>query len=122
MGTSFATRRLPRVSPTRIGSSQSSGELFIPPIIRAILLHFTLAYDHPFVDGNGRVARALFYWSALSGGYRLLEFVSISRVLRQAPAKYARSYLFTETDDSDVTYFIVHRLATVIRAIDEFHA
>jgi len=50
---------------------------------------FVLAYDHPFVDGNGRVAGALFYWSALPHGYWLLEFVSISRVLKQAPAQHS---------------------------------
>jgi len=97
-------------------------EPFVHPIIRAILLHFALAYDHPFVDGNGRVARALFYWSALSRGYWLLEFVSISRVLKQAPAQYNRSYLFTETDDSDVTYFIIHQLTVIAEAIDALHA
>ena len=103
-------------------ANAADGEPFVHPIIRAILLHFTLAYDHPFVDGNGRVARALFYWSALSRGYWLLEFVSISRVLKQAPGQYNRSYLFTETDDSDVTYFIIHQLAVIAEAIDALHA
>ena len=42
---------------------------FVHPVVRAILLHFWLAYDHPFVDGNGRTARALFYWSMLRQGY-----------------------------------------------------
>lgn len=102
-------------------ANDTDGEPFVHPIIRAILLHFALAYDHPFVDGNGRVARALFYWSALSQGYWLLEFVSISSVLKKAPAQYSRSYLFTETDDSDVTYFIIHQLATITKAIDELH-
>ena len=97
-------------------------EPFVPPIIRAILLHFVLAYDHPFVDGNGRVARALFYWSALSQGYWLLEFVSISGILKQAPARYARAYLFTETDDSDVTYFLIHQLETILAAMDGLDA
>ncbi len=41
---------------------------FVHPVIRFIILHFWLAYDHPFVDGNGRVARALFYWSMLHHG------------------------------------------------------
>lgn len=95
---------------------------FVPPIIRAILLHFALAYDHPFVDGNGRVARALFYWSALSQGDWLLEFVSISSILKQAPAQYARAYLFTETDESDVTYFLIHQLETIVAAMDGLHA
>src|SRR6266511_1498217 len=27
---------------------------FIHPVVRAIVLHFWLAYDHPFEDGNGR--------------------------------------------------------------------
>jgi Fic family protein len=97
-------------------------EPFVPPIIRAILLHFALAYDHPFVDGNGRVARALFYWSALSQGYWLLEFVSISSILKKAPAQYARAYLFTETDESDVTYFLIHQLETILAAMDGLYA
>ncbi|TCT19855.1 Fic family protein [Thiobaca trueperi] len=97
-------------------------EPFVPPIIRAILLHFGLAYDHPFIDGNGRVARALFYWSAISQGYWLLEFVSISSILKKAPAQYARAYLFTETDDSDVTYFLIQQLETIVAAMDGLHA
>jgi Fic family protein len=33
---------------------------YVPPVVRAIAVHFMLAYDHPFVDGNGRTARILF--------------------------------------------------------------
>jgi len=29
-------------------------EPFVHPVIRSIILHFMLGYDHPFVDGNGR--------------------------------------------------------------------
>ncbi len=92
---------------------------FVHPLIRAIVLHFWLAYDHPFVDGNGRTARGLFYWSMLSQGYWLFEFVSISRILREAPAQYGRSYLYTETDDNDLTYFILYQLEVILRAIEE---
>ena len=92
---------------------------FIHPVIRAVVLHFLLAYDHPFQDGNGRTARALFYWSMLRQGYWTMEFVSISRILKKAPAQYTRSYLYTETDENDVTYFIVHQLDVIVRAIDE---
>jgi len=96
-------------------------ERFVHPIIRAITVHFALAYDHPFVDGNGRTARALFYWSMLSQGYWLCEFLSISRILRAAPSKYARSFLYTETDDSDLTYFILYQLGVIQRSIRELH-
>jgi Fic family protein len=94
---------------------------FVHPVLRAILLHFWLAYDHPFVDGNGRTARALFYWQMLHAGYWLFEFISISQFLRQAPAQYAMAFLKTETDENDLTYFIIHQADVIQRALKELH-
>lgn len=90
---------------------------FLHPVVRAILLHLWLAYDHPFVDGNGRTARALFYWSMLGSGYWMFEFISISSILRKASTQYAKSYLYTETDDNDATYFIVYQLQVIHSAL-----
>ena len=59
-----------------------AGPAYLPQVLRAITLHFMLGYEHPFLDGNGRTARALFYWSMLRHGYWLTEFLSISRILR----------------------------------------
>lgn len=92
---------------------------FVHPVMRSIVLHFWLAYDHPFVDGNGRTARALFYWSMLRQGYWLFSYVTISKLLLAAPSKYARSFLYTETDDNDLTYFADYQLDVIVRAIDE---
>lgn len=92
----------------------SNGE-FTHPLLRSILLHFWLAYIHPFADGNGRTARGLFYWSALRGDYWLMEYVSISAVLLKAPAQYRDSFLYSETNDNDLTYFLIHQL----KALDE---
>ena len=90
---------------------------FVHPVVRAIILHFWVGYDHPFVDGNGRTARALFYWSMLSQGYWLAQFLSISSILAKAPASYARSYLYTETDGNDLTYFLDYQLGVICRAV-----
>lgn len=97
------------------------GKEFIHPVIRAIILHFMIGYDHPFVDGNGRTARALFYWSMANQQYWLMEFISISRIIKQAPAQYGRAYLYTETDDNDLTYFIIHQLEVIKKAINALH-
>ena len=97
----------------------TEAEPFFHPVVRAILLHFMLGYDHPFVDGNGRTARALFYWSMARQGYWLMEFLSISSVLNRAPAKYARSFLYTETDSRDVTYFLIHQCDVILRSVQE---
>ncbi|MDH4239716.1 MAG: Fic family protein [Phycisphaerae bacterium] len=94
---------------------------FIHPVVRSIILHFWLAYDHPFVDGNGRTARALFYWSMLRNGFWLFEFISISQIILKAPVKYARAFLYTETDENDLTYFILHQLEVIRRAIVQLH-
>jgi Fic family protein len=97
-------------------------EQFVHPVVRAILLHFWLAYDHPFEDGNGRTARALFYWYMRTHRYWLVEYLSISRILRDAPAQYSKAFLLTETDDGDLTYFLVYQLEVIQRAVDELHA
>ena len=100
-------------------ANEELGTGFIHPVIRAIVLHFWVGYDHPFADGNGRLARALFYWSMLRHGYWLAQYLSISSILRKAPAQYARSYLYAETDDNDVTYFLIHQLQVIERAIED---
>jgi Fic family protein len=99
----------------------SNEDPFIHPLIKAIAIHFMVGWIHPFVDGNGRTARALFYWSMAKSGYWLIEFTSISRVLKRAPAQYARAYLYTETDDNDLTYFIDHQLNVICEAIKALH-
>lgn len=95
---------------------------FVHPVLRAIIIHFMLGYDHPFVDGNGRTARALFYWAMLHNGYWLFEFIAISAILKKSPGKYAMAFLHTENDENDLTYFILHQLAVIDRAINELHA
>lgn len=85
-------------------------KVFIHPIIRGIIIHFMLAYMHPFVDGNGRTARALFYWFLLKQGYWLTEFLSISRVIAKSKKAYEKSFLYTEADDNDIGYFVAYNL------------
>jgi len=102
-------------------NENDDGEHFIHPVVRAIIIHFQIGYDHPFVDGNGRTARTLFYWSMLRSGFWMAEYLSISSILRKAPAQYMRSYLYTETDEGDTTYFISHQLDVILEAIEGVH-
>lgn len=90
---------------------------FLHPAVKAIAVHFMLGYDHPFVDGNGRTARALFYWCMAREGYELTEFLAISQVIKDAPGHYVRAFLHTETDDNDLTYFLLHQLAAIREAV-----
>lgn len=78
-----------RMESIRAFANGDNASGFIHPVIRSMILHLLLAYDHPFIDGNGRTARALFYWSTRRQGYGLSLFIPISRILLQAPSKHA---------------------------------
>ena len=95
---------------------------FLSPIVRAIAIHFQVGYDHPFCDGNGRTARALFYLSMLKSGYWMTEYLSISSVLKRAPGKYVTAYLYTESDGADMSYFVWHQLCVIEEAVNSLRA
>lgn len=114
-------QRLERLIEFANGADEASGR-FVHPVLRSILLHFQLAYDHPFYDGNGRTARALFYWSMLRRGYWLAEFISISRLLYRSRGPYERAYLYVESDSQDATYFVLQQIEVLEQAVQELHA
>jgi Fic family protein len=92
---------------------------FLHPLLRAIILHFWLAYLHPFVDGNGRMARALFYWQMLRSRYDFAQYLSISGPIERSRRAYYRAFVLSETDDGDLTYFLIHQLGVLERATGE---
>lgn len=95
---------------------------FIHPIIRGIIIHFMIAYVHPFVDGNGRTARALFYWYMLKQGYWLTEYLSISRVIARSKKAYEKAFLYTESDDNDIGYFVAYNLRVLQQSFEQLQA
>lgn len=94
------------------------GTPFIHPIVKGCIIHFMIGYIHPFVDGNGRTARALFYWYLLKNGYWLTEYLSISQIIVKSKMQYAHAYLYTEIDGNDLTYFIHYKLKTMQQAYE----
>lgn len=99
--------------------NENPKEDFIHPIVKASILHFLIGYIHPFVDGNGRTARAIFYWHLSKNGYWLTEYLSISRVIMKTKTQYEKAYLYTEIDDMDVTYFIHYQVKVLIKAFKD---
>lgn len=93
---------------------------FMHPVIKGIILHYVIAYVHPFEDGNGRVARTLFYWYELRSGYRIMEYLALSKYIKAHKGKYEESYIFGETDGNDMTYFIRFNLKALSESIDRF--
>lgn len=104
-----------QVMPTFINNlcdyfNETDAKVFVHPIIRGIIIHYMVAYMHPFVDGNGRTARALFYWYMLKEKYWLTEYMSISRVIAKSKKSYEKAFQYVAADDQDLGYFISYNL------------
>jgi Fic family protein len=96
----------------------SEKEDFIHPIVKGIIIHFMIGWIHPFTDGNGRTARALFYWYLLKKGYWLTEYLSISKIIQGSKNQYEKAYLYTENDSNDLSYFITYHIEVMHKAFD----
>lgn len=96
----------------------NESETFIHPIIKGCIVHFMIGWIHPFTDGNGRTARAIFYWYMLKKGYWLTEYLSISKIIKDTKVQYEKAYLYTEIDDNDLSYFITYHIKTMEKAFE----
>lgn len=98
--------------------NDENAEIFVHPIIRAITIHFLVGYYHPFADGNGRTARALFYWYMMKSDYWLVQYLSISRIIKGSKKSYEKAFLYSEVDGNDIGYFIQYNLEVLLKSFD----
>lgn len=104
----------------KFANDEDDGNVFIHPVIKAIMLHFWMGYLHPFTDGNGRLARLLFYWYLVKKGYWAFIYLPISKIIKKAHKQYIMAYVYSEQDDNDLTYFINYNLKKIKMAVKEF--
>jgi Fic family protein len=104
----------------KFANDELGTDIFIHPIIKAIMLHFWIAYLHPFTDGNGRLARLLFYWYLIRNGYWAFVYLPISKMIKRSPKQYVMAYVYSEQDDNDLTYFIDYNINKIKLAVKDF--
>ena len=93
-------------------------------LIKAAILHFGLAYLHPYFDGNGRMARLLHLWYLVQQGYSSALFVPMSRFVEESCARYYKAYTRVEQNQQisgvlDVTPFLVYFAESVYHRLGE---
>lgn len=89
----------------------------IHPLIRGILLHYLVAFIHPFFDGNGRTARALFYFKSIKNELHFVELLSISANLKEHGNRYIRAFDNAVLHDGDMTYFVDFALDSLLTGL-----
>ncbi len=104
----------------QFSNDEPENATFIHPVIKAIIIHFWIGYLHPFTDGNGRLARLLFYWYLIKEGYWAFVYLPISKAIKLSPKQYSMAYIYSEQDDNDMTYFIDYNIKKIKLAVREF--
>lgn len=93
---------------------------FFHPVIKAVMLHFWIGLLHPFEDGNGRLARILFYWYLFKHGYETFKYLSLSEKIINSREQYNKAYIYSEQDNLDLTYFLNYNIKKLELARKEF--
>lgn len=92
---------------------------YFHPLIKCILVHYFTAYIHPFFDGNGRTARALFYFKAMRNDLLYVELLSVSAYLKEHGTQYEGAFERVVKNDYDITYFIDFCLDSMFSSLNE---
>jgi Fic family protein len=92
---------------------------YFPPLLKGMLLHYLIAYIHPFFDGNGRTARTLFYFKSMRNNLKFVELLSVSAYLKNHGKQYEKSFEKVKESEMDLTYFIDFNLDALKTALEK---
>lgn len=85
----------------------------INELVKAAVIHFYIAYIHPYFDGNGRMARLIHMWYLVQQGFDHTLFIPFSSYILKSKKKYYEAYELIEENNKktgkvDVTPFIMY--------------
>ena len=96
----------------------------INDLIKAAIIHFYIAYVHPYFDGNGRMARLVHLWFLIQKGYQSALFIPFSSQIENSRKAYYDAYTAIEENKKysgkiDVTPFILYFIKNVYNKMNE---
>lgn len=78
----------------------------IHPVLKAGVVHYELVRIHPFVDGNGRVARALSTLILFQDGYDIRKFFSLEEYFDSNAGVYYSALQSVSKKEGDLTEWL----------------
>ncbi len=96
----------------------------INDLVKAAIIHFYIAYVHPYFDGNGRIARLLHLWFLVQKGYQSALFIPFSSQIEKTRKAYYDAYTLIEQNKQlsgkiDVTPFVLYFINNVYNKMNE---
>ncbi|MBI2405160.1 Fic family protein [Candidatus Gottesmanbacteria bacterium] len=76
------------------------------PGLKAGITHYEIVRIHPFLDGNGRVARTIATLILFKGGYDIKRFFSLEEYYDREPMRYYESLQKASSDSGDLTAWL----------------
>ena len=99
----------------------------INDLVKAAIIHFYIAFVHPYFDGNGRVARLVHLWFLIQKGYQSALFIPFSSQIEKSRKAYYDAYTTIEENKKisgkiDVTPFVMYFINNVYNKMNETFA
>ena len=96
----------------------------INDLIKAAIIHFYIAYVHPYFDGNGRIARLVHLWFLIQKGYQSALFIPFSSKIEKSRKAYYDAYTTIEENKKlsgviDITPFVLYFINNVYDKMNE---
>jgi len=85
---------------------ESSQNQNIHPVLESGIVHYELVRIHPFLDGNGRVARALSTLILFLEGYDIRKFFSLEEYFDLGAAEYYEALQSVRKEGEDLTKWL----------------
>jgi Fic family protein len=90
------------------------------PIFQAAITHYQLVFIHPFIEGNGRTARALATLTLYQKGYDLKKFFSLEQYFDNNVDKYYQALLSVQqSQNQNMTYWLEYFCYGLAMEIDK---
>lgn len=96
----------------------------INDLIKATIIHFYIAYIHPYFDGNGRTARLVHLWFLIQKGYQSALFIPFSSQIEKSRKAYYDAFTTVEENKKlsgkiDVTPFVLYFINNIYNKMNE---
>ena len=93
-------------------------------LIKATLIHFYIAFVHPYFDGNGRIARLMHLWFLIQKGYKSALFIPFSSQIEKSRKAYYQAFTAIGENKKfsgriDATPFVLYFINNVYNKITD---
>ena len=87
------------------------------PIVASACAHYEIARLHPFMDGNGRVARTLAAWVLYHRGFDTQHLFAVDQCYKEDHEGYYQALQRVRAEDEDLTSWVEYVASAVLETL-----